>query len=95
MSDFNAEPADTAVSDFKNPSAPSCIDLIITNRPKTFQNFMVIETDLSDFHKMRITVIKMYYSKQKSIIIYYCEFKDFHNDSFIKDLPTLLAKSFN
>ena len=95
MSDFNVETADTAISDFKNPSTPSFIDLIITSRPKSFQNSMVIETDLSDFHKMGIKVIKMYYSKQKPTIIYYCEFKDNHNDSFIKDLQTLLAKSFN
>ena len=47
---------------FKNPNYPSCIDLIITNRPKSFQNSMVIETCLSDFHKMYITLMKMYYS---------------------------------
>ena len=27
---------------------------------------MVMETKLSDFHKMFITVMKMYYSKQKT-----------------------------
>ena len=32
MGDFNAEPADTALSDFENPNNPSCTDLIITNR---------------------------------------------------------------
>ena len=111
MGDFNAEPADTVVSDFceiynlkniirektcfKNPNNPSCIDLIITSRSKSFQNSMVIETGLSDFHKMCITVMKMYYSKQKPTIIHYRKFKDFNNDSFIKDLQTLLTKSFN
>ena len=80
---------------FKNPSNPSCIDLIITNRPKGFQNSMVIETGLSDFHKMCITVMKMQYSKQKPTIIHYRKFKDFNNDSFINDLQTLLTKSFN
>ena len=74
---------------FKNPNYPSCIDLIITNRPKSFQNSMVIETCLSDFHKMYITVMKMYYSKQKPTIIHYGKFKDF------KDLQTVLIKSFN
>ena len=78
MGDFNAEPADNVVSNFcgiynlkniirektcfKNPNNPSCIDLIITNRPKSFQNSMVIETGLSDFHKMCIAVMKMNYS---------------------------------
>ena len=50
---------------------------------------MVIETGLSNFHKMCITLMKMYYSKQKPII-HYRKFKDFNNDSFIKDLQTLI-----
>ena len=101
MGDFNVEPADTVGSGFcdfnlkniirkktcfKNPNNPSCTDLIITNRPKSFQSSMVIETGLPDFHKMCITVMKMYYSKQKPNIILYRKFKDFNNDSFIKDL---------
>ena len=84
MGVFNAQPADTVVSDFceiydlkniirektcfKNPNNPGCIDLIITNRPKGFQNSMVIETGLFDFRKMCITVMKMYYSKQVMMI---------------------------
>ena len=39
--------------------------------------------------------MKMYCSKQKPSIIHYRKFKDFNNDSFIKDLQTLLKKSFN
>ena len=37
---------------FQNPIKPTCIDLIITNKPKSFQNSMVIETGSSDFHKI-------------------------------------------
>ena len=37
----------------------------------------------------------MYCSKQKPTIIHYRKFKNFNNDSFIKDLQTLLTKSFN
>ena len=111
LGDFNAEPTDTALPNFseiynlqnlimdkncfKNQNKPSCTDPIITNRPKNFQNSMIIETGLSDFHKMCITVMKMYYSKQKHSIIHYRKFKDFDNDAFIKDLQTLLSKSFN
>ena len=111
MGDFNTEPTDTAPSNFcetynlenaikdktcfKNTKKPSCIDLIITGRPKIFQNSMFVETGLSDFHKMCVAVMKMYYSKQKLSISYYRKFKDFNNDDFIKDLKTLLSKSFN
>ena len=34
---------------FKNPENPSCIDLILTNKPNSFQTKCVIETGLSDF----------------------------------------------
>ena len=111
MGDFNTEPTDTAFSNFceiynlknlikdktcfKNPNKPSCIDLIITNRPNSFQNSLVIETRLSDFHKMCITIMKMYHSKQKPSIIHYRKFKNFNNDAFINVLKMLLSKSFN
>ena len=43
---------------FKNPENPTCIDLILTNSPRSFQNSSVFETGLSDFHKLTITVLK-------------------------------------
>ena len=49
---------------FKNPDKPSCIDLIITNGPKCFQNSVTLETGLSDFHKMTLTVIKSILQKK-------------------------------
>ena len=36
----------------KNSDNPSCIDLILTNKPLSFQNACVPETGLSDFHRM-------------------------------------------
>ena len=51
---------------FKNP------DLILTNCPRSFQNSCVIETGLSDFHKLVVTVIEITYKKsQPKIIIYH------------------------
>ena len=85
--DFNTEPNELHMEDFclnynlsnlikeptcfKNPAHPSCIDLILTNFPKSFQNSMAIETGLSDFHKMTITVMKSHYKKLKPNIITY------------------------
>ena len=77
---------------FKNPTKPTWIDLIVTNRPKCFQDTVVFETGLSDFHKMSVTVMKMYYAKQKPSVVHYRKFKDFSNDSFIKDTELLLSK---
>ena len=65
LGDFNAEPTTTNFCEIYNlksiikdkacfnyPSAPTCIDLKITNRPRFFKHSMVVETWLSDFHKM-------------------------------------------
>ena len=56
IGDLNAEPTEAAVSDFceiynlkhlikdktcfKNPTKPTCIDLMIKNRPKCFQDMV-------------------------------------------------------
>ena len=37
---------------YKNPEKPSCIDLILTNRPRSFHGCHIIETGLLEFHKM-------------------------------------------
>ena len=60
---------------FKNPENPSCIDLFLTNSPKSFQNTCVVSTGLSDFHKMIVTVLKMALPKSKPIIRQYRDFK--------------------
>ena len=39
---------------FKNVDNPSCIDLILTNKPLYFQMSTVIEAGISDFHKLTI-----------------------------------------
>ena len=39
---------------YKNPQNPSCIDLILTNSPYSFQSSCVIETGLSDFQMMTV-----------------------------------------
>ena len=44
---------------FSYPTKATCIDLIVTNRPKYSQDTVVIETGLSDFNKMSAAVMKM------------------------------------
>ena len=50
---------------FKNPENPSCIDLLLTNKTVSFQTTTVIETGLSDFHKIIVAVMKMHFPKMK------------------------------
>ena len=52
---------------YKNPDNPSCIDLILTNRQNSCQDTRVIETGLSDFHKLTATVLKTSFKKKPPI----------------------------
>ena len=108
VGDFNVKPNDANMKDFcqiyvcknivkdktcfKNPINPTCIDLIITNRPKSFQKSEVIETGLSDFHKMSLTVMKVFYNKQKPKLIQYRKYKGFSNEVFMHELESALAR---
>ena len=76
---------------FKNPEYPSCIHLILTTSPYNFQILCVIETGLSDFHKMTMTVLKTKFERLKPKIMHYCDCKTFLNDSV---LEYLLPKHF-
>ena len=53
---------------------------------------MTIETGLSDFHKMTISVMKIFYKKQKPNIIRYRNYKNFNNELFINDVEELTSK---
>ena len=50
---------------YKNPDKPTCIDLILTNRPNYLQQNNVSETGLSDFHMMVVTELKMRFQELK------------------------------
>ena len=73
IGDFNSEINDSEMTSFcetynlknlikeptcyKNPLNPSSIDVILTNKFRSFQDSRAIETGLSDFHKMTITTL--------------------------------------
>ena len=74
LGDFNAQITNINIKDFcdtyglkhlitkptcfKNAQNPTCIDLIMANSPKSFQNSLCIETGISDYHKPIVTVLK-------------------------------------
>ena len=78
---------------FKNPDNPKCIDLILTNFPKSFQNSIAIDIGLSDFHKMTITVMKSYFPKQSPNVTTYRCYKTFSNDCFRDDVISGLIQN--
>ena len=80
---------------FKNPEKPSCIDLILTNRPKSFRRTCVIQTGLSDFHRMIGSVLKMHFRKLPPRIISYRGFSNYHNTNFLNSLTEVLFEVEN
>jgi hypothetical protein len=56
---------------FKSIDNPRCIDLLLTNSYRNFQNTTTVATGLSNFHKMAITVLKTTFSKAKPKVIQY------------------------
>ena len=67
---------------YKNPDKPTCVDLILTNVPRMFQSTCVIETGLSDFHLMTVTVMRKTFKKLSPRIISYRCYKDFSRETF-------------
>ena len=106
IGDFNSEDTEPRLSEFlceydlknlvkdktcfKNPDNPSCIDLFITNNPRSFQNTSAVSTGLSDCHKMVVTVLKTTFKKAKPKEILYRDYKNFDGNSFKLELHNAL-----
>ena len=45
---------------YKNPANPACKDLILTNVPRSFQGTCLVETGLSNFHLMTLTIMRKF-----------------------------------
>ena len=75
---------------YKNPENLSCIDLILTNKAKSFESTWVMETGLSDFHRMTISVLKMHFRKLPPKVIRHRDFKHFENGRFMNSLQSAL-----
>ena len=102
--DFNIEEADPVMSEFlfnnvsinlvqqktcsKSTNNPSCIDLFVTNSPKSFQNTITFSSGLSDFHKMILTILKSTFPKVRPKQIVYRKFKNFDLSIFKNKIRT-------
>ena len=77
---------------FKNPDRPTCIDLILTKSSRSFQDTCTVETGLSDFHKLVVTVLELYFPKQKPYIQTFRDYKRFQNDLLRSEFDYKLSK---
>ena len=108
LGDFNSKFSEPCLNDFcdiynlknllkeptcyKNSDNPSCTDLFLTNRPRTFQCTATVETGISDFHKLVVTVLKTFYKKQRPKFTNYRNYKNFENGKFCQDLQKEFLK---
>ena len=76
---------------FKSTERPSCIDLILTNKPHNFQHSTALETGLSDFHLLTVTVLKSTFRKKPPKIIKYRNYKNYTHTNFQSDLLSSLT----
>ena len=82
---------------FKEPTCykshtPKCIDLVLTNRNKSVQKTTTVETGLSDFHKMVVTVLKTAFPEQGLTAINYRNCKKYNENAFKSDLQHELKR---
>ena len=80
---------------YKNVNNPSSIDVMLTNRESSFHNSFTIETGLSDYHKMTISISKTSYKKKEPSKITYRSYKHFNGAEFRKDLSESLQNYNN
>ena len=80
---------------FKSLDNPSCIDLFVTNSPQSFQNTTAVETGLSDFHKMSITVLKTTFPKAQPKVLHYRDYRNFNTHTFRGELKAQVSDISN
>ena len=67
---------------YKNFGKPTCIDLILSNISHSFESTCVIETGLSDFHQMTLTVLRKKLKRIKPRIIDYRSYNNCSNEYY-------------
>ena len=62
-------------------------------KPRSFQHSCVIETGLSDFHRMAVTIMKTFFKKRQPKVVNCRDYKYFENDKFRTDLLSEFVKA--
>ena len=86
LQSINKEP-----SCYKISINSSCIDLFLTNSPRSFYYTETFFTGLSDFHKLVPSIFKTTFTKSKEKELIYRDFKKFNEQCFDNDLRSELS----
>ena len=71
---------------YKNIDNPSCIDLLLSNSAKSFESTCTIETGLSDFHNLVVTVLNEKHERLPPKVMQYRNYKKFDYAIFNNNL---------
>ena len=77
---------------FKNSDKRTCIDLIMTNCPRSFQNRNTLEEEFPDFHKLTFTALKKHFPKRKPKVFIQWQYKNLRNHCFRIEFENALLK---
>ena len=69
------------------------IDVVLANRPRCFHNASLIETGLSDCHKMIVSVFRAFFKRLPAKVVEYRNYKAFDRNEFFLNLDQELIKS--
>ena len=83
---YNVKNLITDPTCYKNLENPSSIDVILTNKVRSFQNSHTIVTGISDHHKLTVTVLKSFFRKKEPVTINYRDYKLFDKLKFHTEL---------
>ena len=73
-------------------SNDTLLDVLLTNKPKSFQKTFVCETGLSDCHKLVATIFRSTFIKLPPKVVKYRSYKNFDEKQFCLDLDQILIK---
>ena len=76
---------------YKSISGTS-IDVMLTNKPRSFQKTSVFETGISDHHKLIATLFRAKFTYLPTKKVKYRNYKKFDNYSFLHELEQELLK---
>ena len=81
---------------YKNSASPTCINLMLQTLIGVCKSSCTIENRLSDFHKILVTVLKIYLQKREVKVINYRDYRNFSNEEFRQQvLKDILKKTQN
>ena len=65
------------------------IDVIMTNKKRSFKNSCIVATGISDYHSMVLTTMRANFERLKPLKIQYRSHKNFDENKFLQDLQKL------